>query len=147
MRGGTIPFNIQPPPSPPDVDDVHFSVVFQKQYYTLTPYKYLCMSFKKLKPIRNTYRWDQFMKGLQIMKTRMISPATHIHVLGNPSDNLVQGRSGGGGDIKWNGPSWPACILKGRLWWILASHISPNSAWGWSLHYRTQFMHQQSKYL
>ena len=31
------------------------------------------------------------------MKTRMISPATHIHVLGNPSDNLVHGRSGGGG--------------------------------------------------
>ena len=43
------------------------------------------------------------------MKTRMISPATHIHVLGNPSDNLIHGRRGGGGgggvDIKWNGPS------------------------------------------
>ena len=25
-------------------------------------------------------------KGLQIMKTRMISSATHIHVLRNPSD-------------------------------------------------------------
>ena len=31
------------------------------------------------------------------MKTRVISPATHIHVLGNPSDNLVHGRRGGGG--------------------------------------------------
>ena len=39
------------------------------------------------------------MKGLQIMKTRMISPATHIHVLGNPSDNLIHGRRGRGGWI------------------------------------------------
>ena len=31
------------------------------------------------------------------MKTRMISPATHIHVLGNPSDNLIHGRRRGGG--------------------------------------------------
>ena len=31
------------------------------------------------------------------MKTRMISPTTHIHVLGNPSDNLVHGQRGGGG--------------------------------------------------
>ena len=31
------------------------------------------------------------------MKTRVICPATHIHVLGNPSDNLVHGRRGGGG--------------------------------------------------
>ena len=27
-----------------------------------------------------------YEKGLQIMKTRMISSETHIHVLGNPSD-------------------------------------------------------------
>ena len=41
------------------------------------------------------------------MKTRLISPATHIHVLGNPSDNLVHGRSGGGGE---GGGGW---ILNG----------------------------------
>ena len=35
------------------------------------------------------------------MKTRMISPATHIHVLGNPSDNLVHGQSRGGGGGGW----------------------------------------------
>ena len=42
------------------------------------------------------------------MKTRLISPATHIHVLGNPQIISSMDGAGGGGrgvDIKWNGPS------------------------------------------